>query len=82
MHFTNIENLKNYLANMTPNDRKVFAEKCGTTVGNLNQVIYVNKKCGAGLAIEIEKASKGKISCSELCPGVDFGYLRSQPLIA
>ncbi|MBF7696646.1 YdaS family helix-turn-helix protein [Acinetobacter rathckeae] len=82
MHLTNIENLKKYLADMNPKDREVFAKQCGTTVGNLNQLIYVSKKCGAGLAIEIEKASKGKISCNELCPGVDFGYLRNQRLMA
>lgn len=82
MNLTNTESLKKYLAEMTPEDRKTFAKKCGTTLGNLHQVIYVNKKCGAGLAIEIEKASKGVVACDDLCSGVDFGYLRSRYLVA
>ena len=48
---------------------------------NLQQIIYVNKN-GAALAIRIDKESEGKVPCDELCPDVDFDYVRSQALTA
>lgn len=40
------------------------------------------QKCGAALAIRIDKESEGKVPCDELCPDVDFDYVRSQALTA
>jgi len=82
MSSSNVEQLKIYLLGLTPEGRKEFAKACLTTVGNLQQIIYVNKKCGAPLAIRIDKASKGKVSCDALCPEADFDYLRNQTLTA
>ena len=82
MSSSNVEQLKIYLLGLTPDGRKEFAKECLTTVGNLQQIIYVNKKCGAPLAIRIDKASKGKVPCDSLCPEADFDYLRNQPVSA
>ncbi|QQN40391.1 hypothetical protein [Acinetobacter sp. CS-2] len=82
MSSSNTEQLKSYLLSLTPEGRKNFAKECLTTVGNLQQIIYVNKKCGAPLAIRIDKASKGQVSCDSLCPEADFDYLRNQTLTA
>lgn len=82
MSSSSSEQLKIYLLGLTPEAREAFAKKCSTTVGNLQQIIYVNKKCGAPLAIRIDKASGGKVPCDSLCPEADFNYLRSQTLIA
>lgn len=82
MSSSNAEQLKSYLLSLTPEGRKTFAKECLTTVGNLQQIIYVNKKCGAPLAIRIDKASKGKVSCDSLCPEADFDYLRNQSISA
>ncbi|MCU4709976.1 helix-turn-helix domain-containing protein [Acinetobacter pittii] len=82
MSSSNTERLKVYLSKMTLEERKSFAKACLTTLGNLQQIIYVNKKCGAALAIRIDKESKGKVPCDELCPDVDFNYIRSQALTA
>ncbi|AXY60217.1 hypothetical protein [Acinetobacter sp. WCHAc010052] len=82
MSASNVELLKNYLLGLTPEAREKFAKECSTTVGNLQQIIYVNKKCGAPLAIRIDKASNGEIPCDSLCPEADFNYLRSQPASA
>lgn len=82
MSSSNTEQLKSYLSNLTPEGRKTFAKECLTTVGNLQQIIYVNKKCSAPLAIRIDKASKGKVQCDSLCPEADFNYLRNQALTA
>lgn len=82
MSSSNTEQLKAYLSKMTVEERKAFAKACLTTLGNLQQIIYVNKKCGAALAIRIDKESKGKVPCDGLCPDVDFEYVRSQALTA
>ncbi|WP_336148268.1 hypothetical protein [Acinetobacter ursingii] len=82
MSSPNTETLKQYLLSMPPSERLEFAKACLTTLGNLQQIIYVNKKCSAGLAIRIDKASKGKIPCDLLCPDVDFDYLRNQAVSA
>jgi len=82
MSSSNTEQLKAYLSKMTVEERKAFAKACLTTLGNLQQIIYVNKKCGAALAIRIDKESDGKVPCDELCPDVDFDYVRSQALTA
>ncbi|SPL71957.1 helix-turn-helix domain-containing protein [Acinetobacter stercoris] len=79
---SNTEQLKSYFMKLSTDERAEFAKQCLTTVGNLQQIIYVNKKCGASLAVRIDKASKGKVSCDDLCPDVDFDYVRNQTLSA
>lgn len=80
MTSSNTEQLKSYFLGLTPERREAFAKECLTTVGNLQQIIYVNKKCGAPLAIRIDKASNGRVSCDSLCPDADFNYLRNSNL--
>lgn len=82
MSSTGAEQLKRFLSQKSIDERNHFAKVCGTTLGNLQQIIYVNKKCSAELAIQIDKASNGKVSCDLLCPGADFNYLRAQILNA
>lgn len=77
MSSLNTEKLKAYLSGMTIQERRTFAKECKTSLGNLNQIIYVSKKCGADLAIRIDKASKGKVPCDDLCHA-DFEYVRNQ----
>lgn len=76
----NTEQLKNYFLSLSIDGRKAFARECLTTIGNLQQVIYVNKKCSAQLAIRIDKASNGQVLCDSLCPDADFNYLRNSNL--
>lgn len=77
MSSLNTEKLKAYLSDMTIQERRTFAKECKTSLGNLNQIIYVSKKCSADLAIRIDKASKGKVPCDDLCHA-DFEYVRNQ----
>ncbi|WP_411690591.1 hypothetical protein [Acinetobacter towneri] len=78
MRKANTDQLKTFLKGMTLSERKAFASSCSTTVGNLNQIIYVNKKCSAALAIRIDKASGGIVMCDDLCPDADFEYIREK----
>lgn len=70
--------LKQYLKPMKKEERSAFAERCGTTLGNLNQIMYGNTTCGAALAIAIDRESGSKVRCDDLCPSADYQYLRNQ----
>ncbi|NNP68414.1 helix-turn-helix domain-containing protein [Acinetobacter sp. Ac_5812] len=70
--------LKKFLKPLTKEQRTTFAAKCGTTLGNLNQIIYSTTPCGASLAIDIDRESGGAVRCDDLCPTADFQYLRKQ----
>ncbi len=54
-----------------------FAEKCGTTIGQLRHVARGYRRAGESLAINIERESGGAIRCEEMRPDVDWGYLRN-----
>lgn len=75
-----VDRLKNYMKGMTTEQKQEFAKSCSTSLGNLNQIIYVNGKCSASLAIRIDKASAGAIPCDDLCPDADFEYIRQKAL--
>lgn len=59
-------------------ERPAFAQKCGVSVGQLHNIAYGVRACALELAIEIEKASEGKVSAETLCPTVDWAYLRGK----
>lgn len=76
---TPIPTLINYIKGMpTNNERVAFAIRCGTTLGYLKLVMYGNRNCNAALAIAIDRESKSAVVCDDLCPNVDFAYLRKQ----
>ena len=82
MSSSNSNELKSFLAGLSVQDKGAFAERCSTTVGYLNQIMYGNSKCSASLAIKIDKESNGAVSCDLLCPEADFDYVRNQALSA
>lgn len=55
-----------------------FAKKCQTTVGQLKQVAYGNRRAGAGLAINLDRETGGQVTCEELRPDIDWAYLRQR----
>lgn len=70
--------LKDYLASLTSEDAKQsFADRCGTTPGQLRQVAYGARRAGESLAINIERESGKAVTCEELRPDVDWAYLRN-----
>jgi hypothetical protein len=50
-------NLKNYLSPLPPDARDEFAQRCGTTKGHLQNVMYGMKACATDLAVLIERES-------------------------
>lgn len=73
--------LRTFYYGLTINARENFAFKCDTSDGQIKQIISKHRKCNPVLAIKFDKASKGFIRCDELCPQVDFEYVRNQSLI-
>lgn len=67
---------KTFFLDIPRPERPAFAEKCGVSVGQLHNIAYGLRPCATDLAIEIEKASEGKVKCEEMCPEVDWAYLR------
>ena len=67
--------LKSFFLSLSKQDRAQFAARCGTTVGQLRNVAY-GRTCGESLAINIERESGREVTCEELRPDVDWGYLR------
>ncbi len=82
MPFSNTSQLKAFLSQLNSHEKSEFANKCQTSIGYLNQIMYGNSKCSASLAIKIDKESNGAISCDALCPDADFDYVRNQALTA
>lgn len=74
--------LKDYFLSLSKKDRQLFAEKAGTTVGQIIQIYTGNRSCSAVLAINFDRESGGQIRCDELCPDVDFAYLTNKKAVA
>lgn len=53
-----------------------LAAACSTSVGQLKQVAYGNRRAGASLAIAIDRGTAGQVTCEELRPDIDWQYLR------
>jgi len=73
--------LLTFIKSLSKADAETFAKRCGTSVGQLKQVAYGNRRASATLAIEIEKSSNKAVPCESLRPDIDWQYLRSSPCV-
>lgn len=53
-----------------------LAAAVGTSVGQLKQVAYGNRRASAQLAISIDRCTSGQVPCEVLRPDIDWQYLR------
>lgn len=60
--------LRLYLNNLSPDEQRVFAAKCGTTIGYLRKALSKNHELGAALCVLIERASFGQVTRKHLHP--------------
>ena len=67
--------LLDYIKPLTKEQLEEFAEGCGSTVGQIKQVAY-GRRASAELAIRIDIASQGKVSCEDIRGDIDWSYLR------
>ena len=61
-------NLRTYLGGLEPPVREDFAERCGTSLGHITNVMYGYKPCGPELAVSIERESGGAVTRRDLRP--------------
>ncbi|MCV4285066.1 transcriptional regulator [Pseudomonas capsici] len=69
-------NLHEFLKSLEGEAVPDFASSCGTSVGQLKQIAYGNRRPSASLSINVERESKGQVTCEELRPDIDWAYLR------
>jgi len=60
--------LRIYLNNLSLDEQRVFAIKCGTTIGYLRKALSKNHDLGPALCVLIEKASFGVVTRKHLHP--------------
>ncbi|MDZ4325536.1 MAG: YdaS family helix-turn-helix protein [Pseudomonas sp.] len=68
--------LHDYIKSLDKSLLDDLARRCGTSVGQLKQVAYRNRRASAGLAVSIERESCQAIRCEHLRPDIDWAYLR------
>lgn len=56
--------------------REDFAERCGTTVGHLKNIICGTAPAGEKLVISIDRESHGLVPVEHMRPDVDWAHLR------
>ena len=69
-------NLLTYIKGLDKPSLDGLAARCKTSVGQIKQVAYGNRRAGAGLAVCIERETEGAVTCESLRPDIDWGYLR------
>lgn len=70
--------LLDYMKKLDKAKLEQFAERCATSLGQLRQVAYGNRRASAGLAIAIDRETLGEVPCEETRPDIDWAYLRGK----
>lgn len=63
-----MEILKQYMAGLTPKEKRDFAASCGTTLNYLRKVMSTNSVIGPEICVQIEINSGGVVSRQKLNP--------------
>ncbi|KMK23120.1 antirepressor protein Cro [Pluralibacter gergoviae] len=63
-----METLKKYMADLSPEQKRVFAERCGTTINYLRKVMSTGSVIGPEICVQIEIHSAGAVSRKSLNP--------------
>lgn len=69
--------LKTFLQGLQKPKREELAQRCSTSVKHLQNIAYGYKTAGEKLCIDLERESRGAVSCEELRPDVDWNFLRN-----
>jgi DNA-binding transcriptional regulator YdaS (Cro superfamily) len=68
--------LLEYMKTLDKAQLESLAKRCQTSVGQLKQVAYCNRRAGAGLAVNLERETQGAVTCESLREDIDWAYLR------
>jgi hypothetical protein len=69
-------NMLTYLKKMTRTERAEFAERCGTSLGHLQNVAYGYKPCKPELAMAIEEESNHAVCVESVAPEYRWHVIR------
>ena len=61
-----MEKLLQYLNALPPDERDLFAGRCGTSVSYLRKAVSVGQLLGPALCVSIERASGGQVRRADL----------------
>ncbi len=61
-----MEKLLQYLNALPPNERDLFAGRCGTSISYLRKACSVGQLLGPALCVSIERASGGQVRRADL----------------
>ena len=61
-----MEKLLQYLNALPPDERALFAGRCGTSVSYLRKAVSVGQLLGPALCVSIERASGGQVRRADL----------------
>ena|SRR5688572_1620833 len=73
---SNFPSLRKFLNSIPPPEQEEYALRCGTTIGYLRKKISAGGKLGESLSIALDRESSGKVRFDDLCPDVDWAYVR------
>lgn len=71
-----MKSISMYLASISTEEQRLFAERCGTSVNYLRKAVSIGQRIGLELCIRLERESSGAISCEALRPDVDWAFIR------
>ena len=69
-------NIRDYLKQMSRDQRMDFAKRCGTSLGHLQNVAYGYKPCNPDLAMAIEDESGQAVKVESLAPECRWHVIR------
>ncbi|AMO78043.1 transcriptional regulator [Pseudomonas citronellolis] len=70
--------LLEYMKPLSREELEEFAARCKTSAGQIKQIAYGHRRASAALAIDIDRETKGIVSCDQLRPDIDWAYLRNR----
>jgi DNA-binding transcriptional regulator YdaS (Cro superfamily) len=63
-----MDKLKSFIAAIPLSERQCFAERCGTTLAFLRNIVYGQRIAGEKLSVAIERESGGVVTRLDLRP--------------
>jgi DNA-binding transcriptional regulator YdaS (Cro superfamily) len=75
-----IMDLQQYFERQDAMSASKLARAVGVSPQFMSQLRVGWRRCPCGLAIDVEKATKGLVRCEDLVPEIDWGYLRKRRL--
>lgn len=64
---------------LSPGERATLADRVGVSLAQFRNLVYASngRRIMPDMAIRIEKATRGAVRCEEMCPWVDWAFIRA-----